>query len=96
MSPNTVIMKKVQQKSQSRYIAEKSIMSMVAFLFTVASTHLMICELDKRCHRVKKMKSKGAHMLEDMAKRANDGVSVYPILLGIIFSTDDSTYFVFK
>ena len=90
------IKNKVQQKTDSRHTAENSIMSTVSFLMVVAITHLFVGEKNSRYHKYREEPSQGAKMLTRLVSKCNRYAPVYPILPGLIFSTDDSTLFVFK
>ena len=89
-------MQKGSAKTDSRHTAENSIMSTVSFFMVVASTHLLVGEKNSRYHKYKQEPTKGANVLAKMVSECNNNAPVYPILPGLVFSTDDSTMFVFK
>ena len=65
VNKNKVIVAKVQQKTENRYIAENSILSTICYLFTVAVAHLLIGVPDPKYNDVKDNRlSKGARLLK--------------------------------
>ena len=92
------VVKKVQQKTTQRFAAENSVLSTVAYLFTIATTHLIISS-DDPSHSYQQSTgtmTKGARELLKLVSLANDGAPIKPVLPALITSTDDTTVFVFK
>ena len=70
-------------------------MSTVCFLMCVSSTHFFVGTQSNK-YRERRSKSAGAIKLLEMVRQCNEYAPMYSVLPGLIFSTDDSTVFVFK
>ena len=89
------ITKNVQQKSEARYIAERSIRNADSHIMAGAVSHYMIGKPDPRLKSIEKS-TDGAKQLYDLIKRENDGVDIKVVLPMFISSTDDTTVFAFE
>ena len=66
----TMIVTKVQQKTENRYIAENSILSTICYLFTVACAHLLIGTPDPKFNNLRENKlTKGAQILKKLVEK---------------------------
>jgi hypothetical protein len=93
----TKIVNKVQQKTDSRFTAESSILSTISYLMTVACSHLVVGDRDESInpHPIKNA-TPGAILLHNLVQDCNNKASIRHISPSLQFSTDDSTMFVFK
>ena len=91
------ILSKIQHKTDSQHITENSILSTISYLFTIAASHLIIGTCDPQ-YNIPSLSTatKGARDLVSLVSRANKNAPIYPVLPGLITSTDDTTVFVFK
>ena len=70
--------KKVQQKSRTRYIAERSLRGCAAYLFTRAVTHFQLGLTDRRFPKIEDA-SEGAQKFYNLIKKENAGMEIRPV-----------------
>ena len=97
-STGSKVLSKYNMKTESRIIAENSILGAVGHLMCIVSTHFIVGNNNNSIVPVPPVKqaTKGARLLEKLISEANDNTPVYPVHPGLIFSTDEQTSFVFK
>lgn len=87
--------KKVQQKSEARYIGENSIRNAVSHVIAVACTHYQIGVQDPRLPNVEKA-TEGAKLLHQLVLKEFKDMPMKVILPMFISTTDDTTVFAFE
>ena len=91
------VVTKVQQKTESYYIAKNSVISTITYIFTVATPHLLIGRSLPNLHTRKLNEvSPGAQLLASLVSRADNGSTIHHVLPAMITSTDVTTVFVFR
>ena len=95
LDPSRSLVKKVQQKSEARYIAERSIRNAVSHIMGVAVAHYQIGTPDPRLPKIEKA-SEGAQLLYKLVTKEFNGMEMRVILPMFISTTDDTTLFVFE
>ena len=95
LDPSRTMTATVQQKSEARYIAERSFRNAVSFILTVALTHYQLGIVDSRLHKIDKATT-GAKLLYDMIQKENECLDLRPILPMFTSTTDDTTVFAFE
>ena len=87
----------VQQKTDSRYTAENSLISTMSFILAVAVTSYSVT-VDPVYSVRKKIKeaTEGAQVLEKLISDANNGASLIVVPPYLNTSTDDNTLFAFR
>ena len=85
----------VQQKSEARYIAERSFRNAVSHIMTVAVSHYQLGKAEKRLPKLEKV-TKGAKLLYDLISKENSGLELRVILPMFVSTTDDTTVFAFE
>ena len=95
LEPNRSKTTSVQQKSEARYIAERSIRNAVSHVMAVAVSHCQIGKPDTRIKSIQKA-TPGAIKLHDLIKAENKGLDIRPVLPMFISTTDDTTIFAFE
>ena len=89
--------KKLQTKTESQYQAEHSIMGGYAFATTVLSTHFIEGPRPKHLEKFNPEKlSASALETIEWVKEAYDAQHLHPVNTNLLFSSDDSTMFVFE
>jgi hypothetical protein len=84
-----------QPKTNTRYTAENSLMSAMAFATTVAGTHFIVGS-DWNGQELLTNISEGAAQMIQLVRQANGGAPVHLVKPQYIFSTDDTTQYIFK
>ena len=84
-------------KTRTRYVAENSLISSMALVSVVAATHYNITvhshpDVEKQI----KEASKGVRMFYDIIRQVNNNAPVFPVRPELIFSTDDTTDYIFE
>ena len=64
---------KVQQKSEARYIAERSVRNAISHIMAVAVSHYQIGKQDKRMKKIENATT-GAKVLYKLVKLENEGL----------------------
>lgn len=82
-------------KTNTRYTAENSLMSAMAFGTTVAGTHFIVGS-ETAGRELPAKVSPGAQKMIDLVKKANNGAEVRCVQPQYIFSTDDTTQYIFE
>ena len=95
LEPERTITTKVQQKSEARYIAERSLRNAISHIFAVAVSHYQLGTPDPRFKSIAKA-TVGAIKLYDLIKMANEGLDVRVVLPMFVSTTDDTTMFAFE
>ena len=85
----------VQQKSEARYIAERSFRNAVSHIMAVSVSHYQIGKADTRFKKLGKA-TKGAQILHDLIAKENEGLEIRIVLPMFISTTDDTTIFAFE
>lgn len=85
----------VQNKTDTRFIAENSLINAMGMLVVTATTHLMVAEPDSN-HPPISLATDGAKFLESIVSKVNGNAPIRPIQPYLNISTDDSTMFVFN
>ena len=85
----------VQHKTDTRYIAENSLINAMSMLVVTATTHLMVAEPDSN-HPPISLATEGAKFFESIVSKVNGNAPIRPIQPYLNTSTDDSTMFVFN
>ena len=93
--PGLSDVEKVQQKSEARFTAERSLRGTMTYLCCVASTHYELGTCDPRIADIKEA-TEGAQLLNKLVREGNGGEEIRPILPWHITSTDDTTIFAFE
>ena len=84
-------------KTNNRYTAENSLISAMAFLIVVASTHFILAnEENDEIRKEMKDAPTGVKMLYDMVSKAHGNLPVIPIKTQYIYSSDDTVMYVFE
>ena len=87
----------VQQKTEIHYIAGNSVISTITYLFTVATTHLLVGQPLPNLHTCKLTEtSPGSQLIASLVSRADNGTPTHHVLPTIIVSTKNTTIFVFR
>ena len=95
LDPNRSRVKKVQQKSEARYIAERSIRNAFSHILAVAVAHYQIGVQDPRLPKIEKATT-GAKLLHKLVQKEFKNMPMRVILPMFISTTDDTTLFVFE
>ena len=95
LEANRSITSTVQQKSEARYIAERSVRNAISHIMAVAVSHYTTGIPDTRLQPIKKATA-GARKLYGLIQRENGGSELKVILPMFLSSTDDTTVFVFE
>lgn len=98
-STGVTIRKSVCLKTIIRYIAECSLLSMITYLFTIVTTHFIVLPKDHKLNsRFPKIDeaTDGAKELYRLVQRCNPGMQICPVNPTLLFSTDDTTLYIFK
>ena len=95
LDPSRVMTETVQQKSEARYIAERSFRNAVSFILTVALSHFQLGKVDLRLQKIDKATT-GAKKLHDLIQKENEGLDLRVILPMFSSTTDDTTVFAFE
>ena len=95
LEPNRSKTTSVQQKSEARYIAERSVRNAVSHVMTVSVSHYQIGKPDTRLKGIDKA-TPGAIKLYNMIKAENNGLEIRAILPMFVSTTDDTTIFAFE
>ena len=86
---------KVQQKSDARYIAERSVRNAISHIMAVAVSHYQIGKPDKRLKNIENA-TDGAKLLHKLVTEENKGLELCVVLPMFISTTDDTTVFAFE
>ena len=95
LDPNRTRVKKVQEKSEARYIAERSIRNAMSHIMAVAVAHYQIGVQDPRLPKIEKATA-GAKLLHKLVLNEFKNMPMRVILPMFISTTDDTTLFVFE
>ena len=95
LEPNRSKTKKVQQKSEARYIAERSLRNAISHILAVSVAHYQIGKPDTRFKSIDKA-TEGAKKLYELVKKENEGLEMRVILPMFISTTDNTTMFAFE
>ena len=68
LDPSRSMTDNVQQKSEARYIAERSFRNAVSFILTVSLSHYQLGKVDSRLHKIDKATA-GANKLYDLIQK---------------------------
>jgi hypothetical protein len=98
------LVKKPVHKTEARSVAETSLLSAYTFAVTAAGSHFVVGErgagyvplATPDAGVVSTGTPSGRKSLLDMVSEANGGFPVYPVHPSMVFSTDDTTLFVFE
>jgi hypothetical protein len=83
-------------KSTTRYTAENSLISSMAFLLLVASTHYVVTrDKNKKVYKEIQDASEGAQKLFQLVQEAHGGMPIFPIKPSHMTTTDDTVAYVF-
>ena len=85
----------IQQKSEARFIAERSFRNAVSFIMTVAVTHYLVGTPDPRLKSIDKA-TDGAKKLYKLIQKENGGSELKVVLPFFVSTTDDTTMFTFE
>eukprot|EP00985_Skeletonema_marinoi_P025838 scaffold19360_cov223-Skeletonema_marinoi.AAC.1 len=94
---NVSLTQKTVIKSTTRATAESSIRAVLSLLTVIASSHFI--PVDEECPEIKSQLRDAddkCRLLYDMVVEALGGVSVYPVKPEYIYSTDDTTCYIFE
>ena len=95
LDANRSITSTIQQKSEARYIAERSVRNAISHIMAVAVSHYTSGIPDSRLQPISKATT-GAIKLYDLIQRENGGSELKVILPMFLSSTDDTTVFAFE
>ena len=85
----------VQQKSEARYIAERSIRNVISHVMSVAVSHYMLGTQDCRLRTIDTA-TDGAKRLHELIKKENNEHDIRVVLPMYVSTTDDTTVFAFE
>ncbi|KAL7498904.1 hypothetical protein ACHAWT_008594 [Skeletonema menzelii] len=95
--PNVSLTQNAVIKSSNRATAESSIRAVLSLLAVIASGHFV--PIDEECPDIKRQLRDAddkCRLLYDMVEEALGGVAVFPVKPEYIFSTDDTTCYIFE
>ena len=95
LDPSRSKTNKMQQKSEARYIAERSVRNTISHIMTVAVAHYQIGKQDKRMKKIENA-TEGAKLLHKLVAKENKGLDLQVVLPMFISTTDDTTIFAFE
>ena len=95
LDPSRSMTDKVQQKSEARYIAERSLRNAISHIMAVAVSHYQLGKVDSRLQKIDNA-SEGAIKLYELIKRENKGLDLCAILPMFTSTNDDTTVFAFE
>ena len=95
LDPARTITEKVQEKSEARYIAERSFRNAVSHLISIAIAHYRVGAPDSRLKKIDKA-SEGAKQLYKLIQKENNGADLQVVLPTFVSTTDDTTVFAFE
>ena len=86
---------KVQQKSERRFSAERSIRGMLTYLISIACSHFTFRPKDPFIPDIDEA-TDGAKKLFELVRKQNEGLEICPVLPWFISTCDDTTLFCFE
>ena len=86
------------QKTNTRYTAENSLISSMCLLVLIACTHFVpVKENDKDVSKLlRHTEENGVRLMYDLVRKANKNLHMHPIAPEYIYSTDDTTDYIFE
>ena len=95
LDPARGVTENVQDKSEARYIAERSFRNAISHALSVSVAHYQVGQPDNRINRIDKA-TEGAQTLYKMIQKENNGADLKVVLPFLLSTTDDTTVFAFE
>ena len=95
LDPARGVTENVQDKSEARYIAERSFRNAISHALSVSVAHYQVGQPDNRINKIDKA-TKGAQRLYKMIQKENNGADLKVVLPFLLSTTDDTTVFAFE
>ena len=86
----------VTPKTTTRYTSENSLISSMALLCVIASTHyIAVTEIQHKVEKEVREEDEGVKMLYSMISKSHNNLPIFPIRPELVLSTDDTVNYIF-